>query len=133
MFFDGEKRHAYRVLTFSGNWKAQASSLASKKAKGDLNENAGAISGFWIAAARTTVREVDEHLDALAQNLVRLLAPNIDDKTHAAGIVFTRGVVQPLCSRKSASLVVFLHRSVAERVSFGWVVKGLEPHAIGTA
>ena len=60
---------------------------------GNLNQNASTIASFRIAAACTTVREVDEYLDALAQNVVRLFASNIDNKAHAAGVMFTRGIV----------------------------------------
>ena len=39
----------------------------------DLNEDAGAVAGLRIAAARAAMRQVDQDLDALGDDVVRVL------------------------------------------------------------
>ncbi len=62
----------------------------------DLNQDAGAVAGFRIAAAGAAVRQIDQDLDALADDFVRFLPIEIDHKTHPAGVVFVAGIVKPL-------------------------------------
>jgi hypothetical protein len=42
------------------------------------------------------VAKIDEHLDALLDDLVRALAFDVGDETYAAGIVLLGGVVEAL-------------------------------------
>ena len=67
----------------------------------DLNQNAGAVAGSRIATARAAVRQIDENFNAVADDLVRLLAAEVHDKAHPAGVVFVTGIVETLRSRQA--------------------------------
>lgn len=62
----------------------------------NLNQRAGAVAGFRIAAAGATMREIDEDLNSLLDDLVSLLAANAGDKADPAGVVFVRGIIKTL-------------------------------------
>ena len=70
-----------------GSVKPSFGAFAREEFVRNLNQNAGAVARFRIAAAGAAMRQVDEDLDALFDDVVRLLAFDIGDKTHAAGIV----------------------------------------------
>ena len=65
----------------------------------DLDQDAGAVARLRIAAASAAMRQVDQDLDAFADDFVGLFAVQIDDEAHAAGVVLVLGVVQPLLER----------------------------------
>ena len=65
----------------------------------NLNQDAGAIAGFRIAAAGAAVGQVDQDLDALADDVVGLLAIDAGDKADAAGVVLMLRIVKSLRSR----------------------------------
>jgi hypothetical protein len=60
---------------------------------GNLDEDAGAVAGFRIAAAGSAVGQVDKDFDALVDDVVRLPAFDVGDEPDSAGIVFVPGVV----------------------------------------
>ena len=65
----------------AGNSKSESCALARKKLVRNLNQNAGAIAGFRIAAAGAAVRQIDQYLNSLLDNLdgscsPRMLATN---------------------------------------------------------
>jgi hypothetical protein len=61
-----------------------------------LNEDAGAIARFRIATAGPAVRQADQNLDPLPNDVVALMTANAGDKTHPAGVVLVGRIVQPL-------------------------------------
>ena len=67
-----------------------------RNAVGHLHEQAGAVAGLRIAAARAAVLEVHEHVDALRHDVVRLLAADVRDEADAAGVVLEGGIVEAL-------------------------------------
>ncbi len=64
----------------------------------NLNENARAVAGLRIAAAGSAMGEINQDLNALADDFVRLLPVEIDHETHAAGVVLMTGVIEPLAT-----------------------------------
>ncbi len=54
----------------------------------NLDQHPGAVSGFRIAPAGTAVRQVDQDLNALQDNVVRLLALDVHHEADTTGIVF---------------------------------------------
>ena len=62
----------------------------------DLNENAGAVAGFGIASAGAAMSQVDEDLNPLLDDLMAFFSANAGDKSHAAGVVLVRGIVETL-------------------------------------
>jgi hypothetical protein len=66
-----------------------------------LNQDSGAIARFRIAAACAAMGEVDEDLQPFFDDIVRLLAFDIDDETDATGIVLVSRIVETLLNWES--------------------------------
>jgi hypothetical protein len=67
----------------------------------DLDQDSGAVARLRVASARAAMSQVDEDLQSLFNDVVRLLALNINDKTDATGIVFVAWIVETLLNRES--------------------------------
>ena len=65
--FDGQKDHADAVLARRGKRKTEIGALAGEELVRNLNEDAGAVAGFGVAAAGAAMSQVDEDLDALCR------------------------------------------------------------------
>jgi hypothetical protein len=65
----------------------------------NLNQNARAVSRFRIAPASPAMREIDENLNALDDDVVRLLTLDARHETDSAGVVLELGVVKSLGGR----------------------------------
>ena len=85
------------VLASGRQREAEPCALAREKLVRNLDQDAGAVAGFRIAAAGAAMRQVDQDLDALLDDVVRALALDVRDKADTAGIVLVGGVVQALC------------------------------------
>ena len=59
-----------------------------------LHEDAGAVAGCRLAAARAAVQQVDQDAQPLLDDRVRPAALDVDDEADAAGVVLVAGVVQ---------------------------------------
>ena len=79
-----------------GQGEAELRALAREKLVRDLDQEAGAVAGFRIAAAGAAMRQVDQDLNALDDDVVRFLALDVGDKANAAGIVLVARVVEAL-------------------------------------
>ena len=93
LLLHGQERHAHAILAGGRQSEAQADALARKELVRDLDENAGAVAGFRIAAAGAAVGQVDEDFDALDDDVVRLPSFDMGDEPDSAGIMFVPGVV----------------------------------------
>jgi hypothetical protein len=62
----------------------------------ELNEDACAVAGFGVTARSASMGEVNEHLEALADDLVALFAPDVRDESYAAGIVLIPRMIEAL-------------------------------------
>ena len=61
-----------------------------------LKQNSGAVPRARIATLRAAVREIFEDLQTLLDDVVRLLAFDVDDKADAAGVFLVSRVVEAL-------------------------------------
>jgi hypothetical protein len=59
--------------------------------------------------------EVDKNLKALADDLVTLLAADVRDQSHAAGIVFIARMIEALRLRLAETAIGRCHGSLFER------------------
>ena len=91
-----EKDHAHPIGAGRRQREAESPGFADEKRMRNLNENACAVPGLRVAAASAPVRQVDQNLNALQDNIVRPVAIDIRHETQAAGIVFLTGVIEPL-------------------------------------
>ena len=89
----GQERHADAVLAGRRQGEAELGALAREELVRDLDQDAGAVAGFRIAAAGAAVGQVDQDLDALDDDVVRLLTLDVGDEADSAGIVLMPGVV----------------------------------------
>jgi len=90
--------------------KSQALCLAREKLVWDLNQQACSITRLRIGSRGTTMREIDEDFDAFQDNVVTFFATNVDDETHAAGIVLVRRIVKSLRRRKPVNSALARHQ-----------------------
>ena len=97
---DRQEHHPDAVRPASGSAKSQRRAFPREKLVRDLDQNARAVARFRIAAARAAMRQVDQNLNALLDDLVRFLAVQVHDKAHAAGVVLVAGIVQTLAGRE---------------------------------
>jgi hypothetical protein len=106
----GVPRHEDRanaVFAFRRQRHAEPLRFLAEKLVGNLDQDAGAVAGVDLAAARAAVQQVDEHLERLADDGVRAHALDVDDKADAAGVAFERRVIEALRRRAAG---VAIHR-----------------------
>jgi hypothetical protein len=101
MFLDGQKCHPDSVFGRSGQLEAELRTFTGEELVWDLNQNASAVAGFRIAAASAAVREIDEDLNSLLDDVVAFFAANASDKSNAASVVFVRRVIKSLGRREA--------------------------------
>ena len=75
----------------------------------DLNQNARAIACLRITSAGAAVGEIQQDLNALADDLVTLVAADARHKSDAAGIVLVRGVIEALRGRQTIGVETGRH------------------------
>jgi hypothetical protein len=75
---------------------AQAAALATKELVRNLYQDAGAVAGVRLAAARPAVEKIDEDRERLPNDRVRATAFDVHDKADAARIVLVCRVVETL-------------------------------------
>ena len=103
------------VLLGRRQGNAQAAALATKERVRNLDQDAGAVAGVRLAAARAPVEQVDEDRERLADDRVRPAALDVDDEADAAGVVLVSRVVETLSGRRSGhgwSALSFSHRGI---------------------
>ena len=96
-----QKHHAHAVFARRRQREAQLGALARKELVRNLNQDSGAVARFRIASARAAMSQVDEDLQSLDDDVMRLLALNIDHEADATGIVLVSWIVETLLNRES--------------------------------
>ena len=94
--FHGQKHHPHAVLAGRRQRETQLGALAREELVRNLDQHPGAVAGLRIAAAGPAMRQVDEHLYALHDNVVRFLTLDVGHEADTAGIVLKAGVVKSL-------------------------------------
>jgi len=113
MLFDGQEAHGYAIGAGSRQLDALFSAIARKEGMGNLNEDAGTIAGFRVAPARAAMGEVDQDLDALADDLMAFFAADAGDKAHSAGIMLITRVIKTLGLGNATMTGFRLHGSLS--------------------
>ena len=96
VLFHGKKAHGHAIGARFRQLHAQFAAFAQKKCMGNLDQNARAVARLRVASGRAAMGEVDEHLKALADDLVALFALDAGNQPHAAGIVFIPWMIESL-------------------------------------
>ena len=94
-----QKYHPDAVLTGRRQGESERAALTREKLVGNLNQDARAIARLRIAATRAPMRQVDQDLEALANDVVRSVTLRIDDEFDATSIVFVSRIVKTLLGR----------------------------------
>ena len=95
----GQKDQTGAVFAGGGQGEAFFGAFAREKSVGDLNKESGAVAGLRIAATGSAVRQIDEDLDALGNDIVRFVAVDVHHEANPAGIAFVGRIVQALRRR----------------------------------
>ena len=66
---------------------------------GDLQQNAGAITGAGVATLSAAVKKMIEDRQAFAHNIVRFRALDVRNKSNPAPILLKGGVIKSLLGR----------------------------------
>ena len=73
--------------------ESELGAFRREKTMGDLSENAASVAERGIGPDRAAMVEIDQNLQTLLQDFVRLAVLHVGDEADAAGIVLLRGVV----------------------------------------
>ncbi len=84
---DGQERHADAVFSGGREGEAELSALAHEISVRYLDQDAGAIACFGIASAGPAVRQVDQNLDALDDDVVGFLPLDVRHEAHTTASV----------------------------------------------
>ena len=96
-----QKHHAHAVFARRRQRETQLGAFAREELVRDLNQDSSAVARFRIAAAGAAMSQVDQDLQSLDDDVVRLHALNIDHETDATGIVFVSRIVETLLNWES--------------------------------
>jgi hypothetical protein len=98
-----------------------------EKAPRQAGEDAAAIAGVGLAAARTAMVHIFEHLNGIEHNLMARHALHISHKTNAAAILLISGIVQTLLFGKPQLwFVAHLYQTLKKPEKHP---NGLNPHS----
>jgi hypothetical protein len=90
------EHEAHAVITGLREPHPELRALVAEELVGQLDEDAGAVAGVHLAAARPSVVEVLEGKQAVAHNLVRALPLQVHEEPDAARVVLVCRVVESL-------------------------------------
>ena len=91
----------------AGRLKPSLAVSADQELMRNLHQDTRAVAGQRITAAGPAMRQVVQHLQSLAHDIVGSLALDIDDEADAAGVVLVPRVVKALALGSAA---VPMHR-----------------------
>src|SRR5262245_13735620 len=89
-----QKDEARAILARRRQGEAEVRRRLAEEPIGHLNEDAGAVARVGFASAGAAVQQVEEHLQPLLDDPVRLATLDVDDETDAAGVVLIAGIVE---------------------------------------
>ena len=91
-----QENHPHAVAARFGQGNAQGGRFLLKELMRQLNQDAGPVAGFRVAAASPPMAQVDQGFQALGDDLVGLAAPDVGHHAHPAAVVFQLGGVKAI-------------------------------------
>ena len=91
--FHGQEHHADAVVARVGQGVAEFLAFAGEELVGNLDEDAGAVTGFGVATAGSAMGQIDEDLDAFGDDVVGRFGVDVDYEAEAASIVLVCRIV----------------------------------------
>jgi hypothetical protein len=101
MLFHRKEGHSHRIFARRRQGKAEGFALSREEFMRDLNQQPGAVAGFGIASASAAMREIDQDLNSLLDNLMALLAANAGNEADPTGVMLEGWIVETLRRRQS--------------------------------
>src|SRR5689334_18798896 len=95
-----QEAHGNGVVAGLGQVDAGLARPVAQQGVGGLDHAAGTVADQRVGADRAAMVEIDQDLQALSDNVVRLLALYVDDEADAAGVMLVAGVVKSLFQRQ---------------------------------
>ena len=95
----GQEDHPHAVAAPTRHVPAKGEPLALEEAVGELQQDACAVAGVGIAAARTAVGEAAEHLERLLHDRPALVSAKVSDEADATRVVLGARVVETESAR----------------------------------
>ncbi len=92
----GQETHADAVFARSREDDAVLLSHLGEKAMGNLEKDAGAVSGVDLGSPRSSMIQIFKYGNGLFDDVVGFFAFDMGDETDAAGVVLVDGVIEPL-------------------------------------
>jgi hypothetical protein len=92
----GQKDHAHCVLPGGRKLQADVRGYTAQKSIGKLEQNPCPIPSILFRSTSPAMAQILQDPNAVADNLVRLLASHINHKTHATSFMLVGWVVQSL-------------------------------------
>src|SRR5262249_7040771 len=89
-----QEDHARAVLARGREREPEVRRRLAEEAIGHLHEDARAVAGARLAATRAAMQQVEQHLQPLLDDAVRLAPLDIDDEADAAGVVLVGRIVE---------------------------------------
>src|SRR5262245_18855126 len=99
MRLDRQEHHPHAVLSGRRQGEAELAALAREELVRYLDEDARAIARLRVAPAGPAMRQVDENLNPLDDDIVRLVTLDVSDEAYPAGIALVARVVKALSWR----------------------------------
>ena len=91
-----QENHPHTVAARLRQSYAQGRSFLLKELMRQLNQDAGPVPGFRVAAASPPMAQVDQGFQSLSDDLVGLAAPDVGHHAHPAAVVFQLGGVKAI-------------------------------------
>ena|SRR5438132_2614373 len=91
----------------------------------DLDQQSCPVAGFRITTAGATMRQVNQNLNALLNDLVALLTANAGDKADAASVVLVRRIIKTLRRRQTVVCLPALQKYLLREIGRQSLVFGL--------
>ena len=92
----GQECHADGIGVPLGEMNAGSGADCPEKGIGNLNDHAGTVTGEGVGATGAAMAEVNQHLEALFDDLVRLESFYVRDETYATGVLVIGRVIESL-------------------------------------
>jgi hypothetical protein len=107
--FDRQEDHAHAVLTGSGQRETEARGFPVKEGVRNLDRDARAVSRVGVTTAGPTMREVDEDLNSLGDDVMGLTALDVGNETNPAGVALEARMVEALGPGQTRRYNIILH------------------------
>src|SRR4051812_28036615 len=103
MFVHRQEAHGNPVAAGTTQFHTELRALHGKEVMRHLDQNARSVSRIRVRTRGAAMRQVDQNLETLADDLLALLTPDAGNQAHATGIMLILWPVQALRFRNAVT------------------------------